>query len=203
MKLERREWLTMAIATAIGGPAGYLITARLLAPNPRAPADVSAETPARAVRSPGITAGAAPDRPGSSPGNRPGPPGAVAIRMPPLGSFDLQAMEHPRLRGVRGEVKKQIGYQAGIACSGIEVAAETRLRVTVPVRITSGTATLLPITGVEVARGASPPPEFVTCVSGLISAPLTLSGPVAGKWPRTPDAEGDVLVLIGQMPRRP
>ncbi len=121
--------------------------------------------------------------------------------MPPLGSFDVQAMEHRPLRYVRGEVQKQIGYQAGIACSGIEVAGETRLRVTVPVRIRSGTAQALPITGVEVARGAAPPPEFVTCVSGLISAPLTLSGPVGGKWPRTPDAEGDVLVLVGRLPR--
>jgi hypothetical protein len=93
-----------------------------------------------------------------------------------------------------------VRYQAAIACSGIEVPAETRLRVTVPVRITSGAAQMLPITGVEAARGAPPPPEFVTCVSGLITAPVTLSGPVGGKWPRTPDAQGDVLVLIGQVP---
>lgn len=103
--------------------------------------------------------------------------------------------------GVRAGVQRHLGYQAGIACGGLEVEAPTTLRVTVPVKSSAGSVQLLGITSVAVASGAPPSPALLACVRGLLPAPLTLPGPVEGRWPRPTDAEGDVLVIIARKPR--
>jgi hypothetical protein len=199
----RRESLRLALVAAITGPAGFFLTTWLDARDPPV-ADVSADAPATGTpsmvvagsRGPSVASAAVPDRPG--------PPRAVPIRLPPFGSFDQLAMENQRLRGVRSEVQRHLGYQDGIACSGIEVADETRIRVTAPVRMAAGKLTLSQITRIEVARGAQPPTELVTCIQGLVPAPVSLPGPTAdGTWPRMPDAEGDVIIVLTHKPRQP
>jgi hypothetical protein len=202
MRPGQRELLRLALVAAITGPAAYLFTVQLVARRPPR-ADVSAEMSATVARSeaagsrgPGVASAAVPDRPG--------PTSAVAIRLPPYGSFDQLAMENQRLRGVRSEVQRHLGYQDGIACSGIEVTDETRLRVTTPVRVAAGTLTVSPITQVDVARGAEPPTELVNCIHGLVPVPVTLPGPTPdGTWPRLPDAEGDVMIILIHKPRQP
>jgi hypothetical protein len=201
----RSTWsVALVVVGLAGGPAGYLTARHLLQTGHRAPYTL---VPGESRISIGEMASGGPGKSRVRPhavgeGTKlaramlAGPPGATALRLPPIGSFEERMHGNSYLLAVRSEVRRDILARAGY-CEKLGVSSNAEFALMVPVRVASGVVEVSPISRVDVAPGGEVPEAVMKCLTKLVAKPFTLPDSFGSRvWVRVPDFEGETLVPV-------